>query len=162
MLLPTSVRLSSELTSRVLNSISSSPGLKELNTRAIFCVAILYFCALFVPTEVGTFDGVILSFKFGSDELPINEGDAGGSVTISEGKSTLGRVSIEGTALGIGDTWASGIAVGEGDTNSKSDDPGASGIALGNDPSLNIFIVELSTSITGEDATGLAGGLVVS
>ena len=115
-----------------------------------------------MPTEVGTFDGVILSFKFGSDELPINEGDAGGSVTISEGKSTLGRVSIEGTALGIGDTWASGIAVGEGDTNSKSDDPGASGIALGNDPSLNIFIVELSTSITGEDATGLAGGLVVS
>ena len=115
-----------------------------------------------MPTELGTVDGIIPSFRFGSGELPINEGDAGGSIAVSKGKSTLGRVSIEVTTLGTGDTWASGIAVGEGDTNSRSDDPGASRIALGKDPSLNIFVVELSTSTTGEDATGLAGGLVVS
>ena len=115
-----------------------------------------------MPSEVDTFDGVIPSFRFGSDALPFSEGDTGESVTGSEGKSTLGRVSIEGTTLGIGDTWASSITVGEGDTISRSDDPGASGIALGKDPSLGIVDVELPTSTTGEDATGLAGGLVES
>ena len=115
-----------------------------------------------MPSKVDTFGGVIPSFRFGSDALPFSEGDTGESVTGSEGKSTLGRVSIEGTTLGIGDTWASGFTVGEGDTISRSDDPGASGIALDKDPSLGILVVEIPTSTTGEDATGLAGGLVVS
>ena len=161
MLLPFSVRLSSVLTSRILYSISASSGLKELNTRAIFCVTKLYFCALFVPSEVDTFDGVIPSFRFGSDVLPFSEGDTGESVTGSEGKSTLGRVSIEGTTLGTDDTWVSGITDGEGDTISRSDDPGVSGIALGKDPSLGIVDVGVPTTTTGEDTTAPAGGLVV-
>ena len=161
-LLPFSVRLSSVLTSRVLYSISASSGLKELNTRAIFSVAKLYFCALFVSSEVDTFDGVIPSFRFGSDALPLSEGDTGESITGSEEKSTLGRISREGTTLGTDDTWVSGITDSEGDTIRGSDDTGVSGIALGKDPSLGIVDVELPTSTTGEDATGLAGGLVES